>query len=373
VGYRFLGKAGEAQVSTAPVASSPRRARGIALLAVVLIALGGLFWWTSSSAPGPRALRHSPSVRAQELYLKAIHERSRRDVNPTEEALALLEEALKEDPEYAAAWAAYGFTLGGSVMRQMNTPGETVPRIRAVAERAIALEPDLVEGHVLMVHVLMDHEKNFPAATAELERARALGDLPGRFWHYSAMLNGQLGRVDAALADMRRARELEPMTLLFTSNYALILVNARRYEEVIDLLKPIVEANPGFDLARGILARAQMATGDLQSARQQLEARKEIGVLQSELALVYIRLGLRDEAMKELERITGNGRLGFGVAYDEAAIYTALGDLDKACERLEHALNDGSVHINWMRLDPRMDALRGRKCFADVEKRLYGE
>ena len=77
--------------------------------------------------------------------------------------------------------------------------------------------------------------------------------------------------------------------------------------------------------------------------------------------------------MKELERIAANGSKGFGVAYDEAAIYTALGDLDKACERLEHALNDGSVHINWMRLDPRMDALRGRKCFADVEKRLYGQ
>jgi tetratricopeptide (TPR) repeat protein len=255
----------------------------------------------------------------------------------------------------------------------MNTPGETVPRIRAAAERAIALEPDLVDGHVLMVHVLMDHEKNFPDATAELERAHAMGNLPAQFWHYAAMWNGQLGRVDAALADMRRARELEPMTLLFTSNYALILVNARRYEEVIDLLKPIVEANPGFDLARGILARALMATGDLQGARQQLEARKEIGVLQSDLALVYIRLGLRDEAMKELERIASNGRKGFGVAYDEATIYTAFGDLDKACERLEHALDDGSVHINWMRLDSRMDALRGRKCFAGVEKRLYGQ
>ena len=170
-----------------------------------------------------------------------------------------------------------------------------------------------------------------------------------------------------------RARARADDACCSPSNYALILVNARRYEEVIDLLKPIVEANPGFDLARGILARALMATGDLQGARQQLEARQEIGLLQSELALVYIKLGLRDEAMQELERIASNGRKGFGVAYDEAAIYTALGDLDKACERLERALTDGSVHINWMRLDPRMDALRGRKCFADVERRLYGQ
>lgn len=372
VGYRFLARRGEAQsvASTAAPAGSPRRrARGFALLAVVLAGLGGVFWWSSKTAPGEA--RHVPSLRAQELYLQGIHERSRRDVNPTLRALALFDAALKEDPEYAAAWAAYGFTLGGSVMRQMNPPGEAIPRARAAAQRAIALEPDSVEGHVLMTHVLMDHEKNFPAAAESLERARATGDLTARFWHYSAMWNGQLGRVDAALADMRRARELEPMTLLFTSNYALILVNARRNEEVIELLKPIIEANPGFDLARGILARALMATGDLDGARQQLEARKEIGLLQADLALVYIKLGLQDEANRELERIAANGRKGFGVAYDQATIYTALGELDVACTRLERALTDGSVLINWMRLDPRMDALRGRQCFADVERRLY--
>jgi DNA-binding winged helix-turn-helix (wHTH) protein/Flp pilus assembly protein TadD len=373
VGYRFLAKPVESQAVAAPIADKARRARGFALLAMVLLALGGVFWWSTKSAPGPYQPRHVPSLRAQELYLKGIHERSRRDVNPTAASLALFEAALKEDPDYAAAWAAYGFTVAATVMRQMNPPTEAIAKARAAAERAIELEPDLVDGHVLMVHVLMDHEKNFPAATAALERARAVGQGSAHFWHYSAMLNGQLGRVDAALADMRRARGLEPMTLLFTANHALILVYARRHEEAIDLLKPIVEANPGFILARGILARALMATGDLEGARQQLQARDEIGVLQAELALVYIKLGLREEAMRELERIEAMGLKGFAVAYDEAAIYTALGDLDKACERLEGALTDGSVHINWMRLDPRMDALRGRKCFADVEKRLYGQ
>jgi len=88
---------------------------------------------------------------------------------------------------------------------------------------------------------------------------------------------------------------------------------------------------------------------------------------------VYIKLGRRDDALRELERIETRGREGFGTAYDEALIHTALGDLDKACERLEGALHDTSVPINWMRLDPRMDPLRGRKCFTDVEKRLYGD
>jgi DNA-binding winged helix-turn-helix (wHTH) protein/Tfp pilus assembly protein PilF len=375
VGYRFLATpgAGAATSVTAPPASPRQRARGMALLAIVLLALGGVFWSVTQDAAPPPKPRHVPSLRAQELYLKGIFERSRRDVNPTKAALEYFEAAIKEDPEYAAAWAAYGFTITGTVMRQMSPPGEAIPKARAAVERALALEPDNVEGRVLVVHLLMDHEKNFPAAAAALERAREVGQGSAHFWHYSAMWNGQLGRVDAALEDMRRARGLEPMTLLFTANQGFILVNARRYEEAIELLRPIVEANPGFTLARGVLARALMATGDLQGARQQLEARKEIALLQSELALVYLKLGLRDQAMQELERIQANGRKGFGVAYDEAVIYTALGELDQACERLERALTDGSVLVNWMRLDPRMDALRGRKCFAEAERRLYGE
>ena len=381
VGYRFLAKpapvapAAPATPATPPARAqeAPNRTRLFALLVVVLAALGGLFWWSSANQPAPPKSGHEPSVRAQELYLQGIQQRSRRDVNPTETALAYFEAALKEDPDYAAAWAAYGFTLLGSVMRQMAPPGEAIPKARAAAERAIALDPGLAEGHVVMTHILMDHDKNYAGAAKSLERARATGQLTAHYWHYVGMYNGQLGRIDEALAAMRKARELEPMTLLYTSNYAFILVQARRYDEVIELLTPVVAANPGFDLARGMLARALMATGDLEGARRQLEARKEIGLLQAELALVYLKQGHRDLALKELERIAGNGRKGFGVSYDEATIYTALGDLDKACERLANSLTDGSVRANWMRLDPHLDALRGRQCFADVERRLYGD
>jgi DNA-binding winged helix-turn-helix (wHTH) protein/tetratricopeptide (TPR) repeat protein len=374
VGYRFLARPG--QVQAAPTSNStderPRLGRRGVLVALALVALIGAAWWLANR-DNPAKPRHVPSLRAQELYLKGIQERGRRDVNPTKAALAYFEAALKEDPDYAAAWAAYGFTITGTVMRQMNPPGEAIPQARGAVQRALSLEPDLVDGHVLMAHLLMDHEKNFVSAAAALERARDNGgEASAHFWHYSAMWKGQLGRVEAALEDMRQARAREPLTLLFTGNHGLILVNARRYEEAIELLRPVVDANPGFILGRSVLARALMASGDLAGAREQLEARTEIGLAQADLALVYAKLGLRDLALQELARIEANGRKGFGTAYDEALIHTAMGDLDKACARLGRALTDGSVMINWMRLDPRMDALRGRKCFGDVERRLYG-
>jgi hypothetical protein len=87
--------------------------------------------------------------------------------------------------------------------------------------------------------------------------------------------------------------------------------------------------------------------------------------------LVYAKLGRRDDALREIERLEARGREGYGVGYDEAVIYVALGELDHGCETLARAVDDHSLLLGWMRLDPRIDPLRDRQCFADVEKRVY--
>jgi serine/threonine-protein kinase len=255
----------------------------------------------------------------------------------------------------------------------MIPPAEGIPKARAAADRAITLDPDLVDAYVVRVHIEMDHDKNFAAATRDLARARQLGGNSALFWHYSAMWNGQQGRLEEALADMRRARRLEPMTGLLASNYAFILFNARRYDETIQLLTPLVAANPGFDHARSVLARALTATGDFPGALAQLQARSGPYANQGELGVLYAKMGRREEALLEIERLESLEKHGFAEEYEMATIYTTLGELDEACVRLQRALEDHSLLINWMRTDPRLDALRGRQCFAAVEKQLYGQ
>jgi len=374
VGYRFIGKLGAAAPSAAIESTPARSVRGMWLLlafAVVALAAGlGIFWVNERSAS---ETRHVPSARAQELYVEGMHQRSRRDVDATALALAKLEEAIKEDPEYAEAWAGYSRTLSGAVVRQLTTPADGLPKARAAAERALMLDPEVADAHVTLLHIHMDFDKDFTAATRDLEKARQLGLNTASFWHYSAMWHAQQGRVEEGLADMRRARALEPMTLLLSSNYALILFNARRYDEAIALLAPIIEANPGFDTGRSVLARALTATGRFDEALAQLEARKDVGAWQGDLGVLYAKMGRRDDALREIARLNTLQSRGFGESYELATIQATLGQLDPGCESLARALTDGSFLVNWMRLDPRMDPLRGRKCFTDVEKKLYGE
>jgi tetratricopeptide (TPR) repeat protein len=158
---------------------------------------------------------------------------------------------------------------------------------------------------------------------------------------------------------------------VFSANYGLLLFEARRYDEAVAFLTPLAQANPKFNHARSMLARALMATGDLAGARRELEARDEPEVFQAEVGVLYAKLGRRADALQEIERLEAMGREGFGVGYDEALIYAALGDLDKGCEALGRAVTDHSGLVNWMRLEPWLDPLRGRQCFADAEKKLY--
>src|SRR5688572_33093275 len=384
VGYRFIGKVGvphavptAAIPTTATPEPSPprgwtRTSRFMTAIGVGVVALVATVSWFRQSDNIGTSPHHVPSPRAQELYVQGMHHRSRRDIDATDIAIAKLEAAIKEDPKYAEAWAGYSRTLSSAVVRQLTTPAEGLPKARAAAERALRLDPGVADAHVTLLHIHMDFDKDFAAATRDLETARQLGLNTASFWHYSAMWHAQQGRIEEGLADMRRARALEPMTLLLSSNYALILFNARRYDEAIALLAPIVEANPGFDTGRSVLARALTATGRFDQALEQLQARKDVGAWQGDLGVLYAKMGRREDALREIARLDMLRSRGFGESYELATIQATLGELDAACELLARALTDGSFLVNWMRLDPRMDPLRGRKCFADVEAKLYG-
>jgi DNA-binding winged helix-turn-helix (wHTH) protein/tetratricopeptide (TPR) repeat protein len=369
VGYRFVGKHA---ASAMPAESRrPSRARPALVLTLVALAAGvALSWWLWS---GRDTSRHIPSERAQELYLDGLRLRSRRDIDATARSIEKFAAALKEDPQYSEAWAAYGSAIYIAVIRQKQTPAEGATKARAAAARAIELAPGEPHGYVLMAQILLDHDKDFAGAKRELDRAMQLNDHESLVWHHLAMWQGQQGHVEEAFAAMRRARELEPTRPIYTANYSLLLYETRRYDEAIAMARQAIEGNARFDQARSVLARALIATGDLAGALEQAQANGDSGPNQGDLGMVYAKLGRRDEALRELERLDERARRGFAVAFEQAQIYATLGDLTQACTALVRAVTDHSLLVNWMRLEPRLDPLRGSQCYADAERKLYGE
>lgn len=268
VGYRFIGPRGApSEPAMEAILKLPPRAR-LALvltLAAFGLAIAGAWWWTqgSSSSKPVDSAAHVPSVRARELYLDGIHQRSRR--------------------------------------------GISILNARAAALRAIALDDNLSEGHVSLGEIYLKHDRNFAAAKKEFDRALELNDHSSRAWHHVAIWHADMGQVDEALAALRRAREIDPMALQWSANYGRVLYSARRYDEAIEFLEPLLAANPNLDPAHSVLAWALMATGDLVGAEEQLGLVAVPGINPSDRGFLYAKLGRREDALREIERLEGEG------------------------------------------------------------------
>lgn len=391
LGYRFIG------TLTPPVEVPMTAASTITALSLrpkvwqrwllgigVLVAVAAAGSWTwrqyspvpvasPAAAGAPMVARRTTSVRAYEAYLQGIYHRSRRDADGTAQAIAAFEAALREDPEYAEAWAGLADTYVGAGIGHVIPAAKAFSLARDAARRSVELDPGLAETHTSLGQIYMFYESDYAAAEREYQIARAANEKYARLWHHLGMLRGFQGRPDEALAAVRRARELEPMTLLFNANHALVLYHARRFDEAIAHSRALLATQPALHQTRSVLVRALVATGKIAEAAAELPLIPPVTGNLSDAAFVYAHAGDRQKALAEIQRIQKLSGHGFGVGYDLAVAHAAMGALADSCNALELAWKDASPFLGWMRLDPRLDPLRSEECFRRMEARLGTE
>jgi tetratricopeptide (TPR) repeat protein len=376
IGYRFIGTIGTTSPAVSPAPPVDSRFSRISAFAAIGVLLLLAAWWmwprspTIPQATQDAAPRRTTNERAYEHYLSGVFHRSRRDIAGSDLSIAEFEAALREDPNYADAWAGLAETLVGAGIAQHRPIVPAMREARNAALRAVELDEGNAQGHTVLGMVYLQFDRDFRAAEAEFIRARSLNDRYARAWHHLGMLRAYQGRAQDAIESVRRARELEPTMPLYAANYGHLLYHARRYDEAIAHIRPLLSVQPRFDQARSVLIRSLVAKGDLKSAFEQLPLRVSDAPTLSDAGLVFAHLGRREDALQEIARIERRGTEGYGVAYEIAVIQAALGDVPAACASLVRAFDDYSQALGWLRLDPRMDALRGQPCFATVLAKL---
>lgn len=398
LGYRFIGRLESPPVeplltpvpsptttpATAPGAAGPKDpadVRWLIPVVVVAVCTAGVAWALLTRKPSmshppeptaPIVARRTTSVRAYEAYLQGIFHRSRRDTDATGQAIAAFETALREDPEYAEAWAGLAETYIGAGIGHSIPAADAFAKAKEAALRSVRLDPGIPESHTALGQIHSFYDRDYAAAEAAFNRAIAANDKYARLWHHLGSLRAFQGRVDEALAALRRARELEPMTLLFSSSYALVLYHARRYDEAIAHARELLKTQPRLHQVQSLLIRSLVAKGEITEALQWLAQRDHEMPNISDAALVYAHAGQLARAREQIARIEELSARGFGVGYELAVAHAALGELEAGCKALDLAWRDASPFLGWMRLDPRMDPLRGEPCFSDVLQRFKG-
>jgi len=311
---------------------------------------------------------------AYESYLKGRYFWNKRTADGLKVALAYFNQATGEDPKYPQAYSGLAdtYALLGDWQYAVMTPKEAFPKAKAAAIKALELDSTLGEAHNSLAFILDGFDWDLDSGGKEFQRAIELNPGYATAHHWYAWHLSLLGRYDEAIAEMRKAENLDPLSLIINADLAELLVLAHSYDESIQQSRKTIEMDPNFALAHNQLAQAYLqkhmydeAVAELQKAVQ-LSGRSPTCI--ANLARAYVASGKRDEAVQLLNELKKRASPGYSNAAEISMIYASFGDMDQAMNWLEKGyeerFNPGVL------LRPGFDPLRSDSRFQSLVHRI---
>jgi TolB-like protein/DNA-binding winged helix-turn-helix (wHTH) protein/Tfp pilus assembly protein PilF len=313
---------------------------------------------------------------AYEAYLKGRYFWNKRTADGLKKAIDYFNDAIEKDPGYAPAYAGLtdSYALAGDWQYGVLAPKEALPKAKAAAIKAIALDGSLGEAHISLAWCLDGFDWDWEAAEKEFSRGIALspGYATGHHW-YGWHLAGR-GRHDEAVAELKKAENLDPLSLIISADLGEELLIAHRYEEATKQIRKTINMDPFFALAHFVLG--EVFTQQHQSEQAIAEFQKAIelspgsSAFTANLAYAYAVSGRRDKAVQILNDLQKRSR-GAASSFPEIAlIHVGLNEKDQAIAWLEEAFAERFNPGVLMR--PAFDPLRSDARFQNLVQRIGG-
>jgi tetratricopeptide (TPR) repeat protein len=283
--------------------------------------------------------------------------------------IAAYSEAISLDPNYALAFANRSLVLSYSAS---NASGpavrESYEKAQADALKAIALAPDLADGHLALAFYFALGLLDFTQANKEYERALALAPGNARVLGNYGLVAVSMGRTQAGIAAARRGVVLDPLNRASHRNLGVVLYFGRQNHEAITAFQDALTLDPEYLTAKANRGLAYYALGDFPNARASCESKPDYWANQQCLALAYGKLGRHADAEGMLARMKASD--GDADAYQYAEIYAQWGDTSKALDWLEEALRVRDPGLGQLKVESLLDPLRKEPRFQAIVRAL---
>ncbi len=308
-----------------------------------------------------------------ESYLKGRYANDEGGRAGWEQSVVYFNDALAKDPTFAPAYVglAETYTWLGTVAAGVS-PAETRPKVMSAARKAIELDPDLAEAHVMLANSL---QEQWQWAAAETEYKRALELQPNNAsahsW-YALWLSCQ-GRTDEAVDSVRRARELDPVSVSGAS-VAWILFQSHRFDEALREARDALAVRPDDVGALTTMGFALLGKGQAEAAIPVLEKADALSkgspATEGILVRAYARAGRREDALRLLAKLKARRAAGYFPAAAFVNAYLGLGDKEQAFVWLEQAYKEQSNILQFVKTHPFFDPIRSDPRFVEMERRV---
>jgi TolB-like protein/Tfp pilus assembly protein PilF len=312
---------------------------------------------------------------AYELYLKGRFFWNKRTSADLRRSIGYFEQAIEKDPNYALAYAALAQAWFVSPAYDNGTPKACFSQAEIAAKKALALDDNSSDAHAALGAVKQMFYFDTPGAIAEFERAIELNpnDVSAHHWlaNHSLAASGQFER---QLAEMKHARELDPLSLIVNTNLGWAYIYPMRLDEAIAQLRKAVEMDPNFYDARYSLGQALELKGNMADARAEYE--KAISLSDDPYPLALLghlcgSTGQRDEAQEILRKLEQARARGYVEAQCFTLVYLGLGQHEEALHSLEESYRErDGFGIATIRVDPFLRPLRGDPRFEALAEKI---
>jgi TolB-like protein/DNA-binding winged helix-turn-helix (wHTH) protein len=342
---------------------------------------------------GKTALTLSPSVRARlsdrsavnaeayQAYLTAKQAFELRTKSGIERSIAEYRRAIVLEPDYASSYAGLATVYSLAPVMDAMSPLEAMPKAKEAAQRAIRLDESLAAGHTALAFILAHYDFDWPAAEREFRRGIELNpnDASAHFFYSNSFLS-PMGRHNEAIAEMKKAIELDPLSPAILSFSGQTPLWARRYEEGLGAYKQCAEQFPGYAINHERIAHIYTYTGRIVEAIAEDTRAKILNGEAPEAAMqqdAALRKALAIEGpsgywkkLLEFGRLPGSPPETYRTPQQLAIIYTRLGHRNQALSLLEEAYEVRSLGLTEMAVEPAFEPLHSEPRFQDLCRKL---
>jgi adenylate cyclase len=339
--------------------------------------------------------RNTDNSQAHHLYMKGRYFWNKRNVFGVKKAVEYFRSAVRHAPRYALAYAGLAdayFLLSNYGLRRSK---ETMRKAKAAALRALELAPQLAEAHVSVAIIKSNFELDWAGAESEFKLAIELNPYHSQAHHYYASLLTKLGRLDEALVEISKAQEIDPLSVSINLFMGKIHYFARRYDKALKKGREILEIEPRFAPALGIMGLAYLEMGRYREAVREFNAMVRMSTEQyipppgegneggqkstlpdpdpealSFLGYAYAVAGKRNKALQILDRLRELRGRRYVQPENFAMVYIGLRDHDKVFEWLERTFAERSSTRAFIKVYPFFDSLRSDPRYDELVRRV---
>lgn len=320
------------------------------------------------------AKRPTEDEEAYQLYVAGRYFSTRRTAEGLRQGIERLEHAVERDPRFALAHAELADCYALLNWYAEPPPADAWGRAKRAALRAVEADETLAEAHASLGFIMSYYDRDGEGAERELRRAIELkpGNPVAHRWY--AFNLSAMGRHEEALAEIRKAQELSPRSPVIATGVANVLFFAQRFDEAIEQCKRALELDPGslstHIVLRWSYERKGMCHEALAVNEQERAFAGDTPTTRAKHAHVLAACGRAADAREILHDLIERREEQWVTAYEIAVVYTLLGETEEALTWLAQAEREHAVGLTYIRVDPRLDALRTDPRFQELVGRV---